>query len=166
MLIRPVVADDWKAYRALRLRALCESPDAFGSTYESESNRGDAEWSERISAVAASRCAQAFFALQHDEVCGLVWCKASDGDEGLVELFQMWVAPEVRGSGAGHMLLEQAIAWAKCYGAQRIRLGVTIADSPAMSLYKSAGFQPIGMPERLREGSVLMSQNMELNLSA
>lgn len=111
-----------------------------------------------------SSSAQAFFASQHNEVCGLVWCKSSGIEVDVVELFQMWVAPDARGFGVGRALLECAVTWAMDQGAQRVRLGVTIADSPAMRLYKATGFYSVGIAEPLREGSALMSQSMELIL--
>lgn len=76
----------------------------------------------------------------------------------------MWVDPVSRGVGAGRALLVRAIAWAESRGAQRIRLGVAIADLPAMRLYRTNGFCDIGLPEPLRLGSSLSSQSMELNL--
>ncbi|MEN5033696.1 GNAT family N-acetyltransferase [Pseudomonas sp. TWI929] len=166
VIVRPITAGDWRPYRELRLKALRESQDAFASTYELESAREDDEWEARIAAVASSKSAQAFFAVKRNEICGLVWCKASDVEADVVEIFQMWVAPDARGFGVGRALLERALSWARGYGAQRVRLGVTVADSPAMRLYKASGFQPVGIPELLREGSVLMSQAMELNLGS
>lgn len=58
----------------------------------------------------------------------------------------------------------ESYAWAEVQGAQRIRLGETIADAPVMFLYRSNGFCAIGLPEPLRQGSSLSSQSMELNL--
>ena len=46
MEIRRIGADEWGELRDLRLRALQDAPDAFGSTYEEESIRTDAEWME------------------------------------------------------------------------------------------------------------------------
>ncbi|MFJ2982335.1 MULTISPECIES: GNAT family N-acetyltransferase [unclassified Pseudomonas] len=68
-----------------------------------------------------------------------------------------------RGTGAGSALLDQAIAWAVSRGAQRVCLGVTLADSPAMRLYQSRGFQHVGAPESLWPGSAFVSQAMELH---
>lgn len=164
LAIRPVAATDWQSYRDLRLRALRDSHEAFASTHERESVRDDDDWRARVSAVASSSTAQAFFAHWNNEACGLVWCKASDVELGVVEIFQMWVTPDARGIGVGSALLERAIKWAEDHGAARVRLGVTIADSPAMNLYKASGFHAVGAPEPLREGSALMSQSMELNL--
>ena len=69
-----------------------------------------------------------------------------------------------RGRGAGRALLQAALDWARRHDMQRVRLGVTIQDSPAMHLYTALGFKPIGPPEPLRAGSALMSQGMELVL--
>ncbi|MGE8062498.1 GNAT family N-acetyltransferase [Pseudomonas sp. NPDC089547] len=165
-IVHSVIESDWRAYREIRLRALRESEDAFASTYEHESTREEGEWQARVSAMVSSSSAQAFFASQHNEVCGLVWCKSSGIEVDVVELFQMWVAPDARGCGVGRALLEHAITWASGRGAQRVRLGVTIAESPAMHLYRASGFHDVGLPEPLREGSALMSQPMELNLGA
>lgn len=49
---------------------------------------------------------------------------------------------------------------------RRVGLGVTLADSPAMRLYQAHGFQPVGAPEPLREGSRQMSQEMQRQLGA
>ncbi|QKK99765.1 GNAT family N-acetyltransferase [Pseudomonas sp. 13159349] len=164
VFVRPIAANEWRLYRNLRLRALRESPDTFASTYEREATRSDDDWEARVSAVATFTSAQAFLAFQHAEPCGLVRCKASEAEPAVVEVFQMWVDPVSRGTGAGRALLARAVAWAEGRGAQRIRLGVTIADTPAMRLYRSNGFCDIGLPEPLRQGSSLSSQSMELNL--
>src|SRR5688572_29657461 len=43
--VRP---DDWEAWRDLRLRALAESPDAFGSTYDRELAMTEDLWRDRL----------------------------------------------------------------------------------------------------------------------
>ncbi|WP_319026075.1 GNAT family N-acetyltransferase [Pseudomonas putida] len=162
--IHPLAASEWRVYRDLRLQALIDSPDAFASRYEDEAARDDSAWATRVSAVASSASAQVLIAFQQTEPCGLVWCKSLDADPLVVELFQMWVAPSSRGTGAGRALLDAAIAWAVTRDAERVCLGVTLADSPAMHLYQSSGFRPVGEPEPLRPGSALTSQPMELHL--
>jgi len=46
--IRNFTPDAWPAYRALRLRALEDAPDAFGSTLADESVRPPEEWAARL----------------------------------------------------------------------------------------------------------------------
>ena len=76
----------------------------------------------------------------------------------------MWVAPAARGMGAGTELLSTVVNWAKEQRVARLILSVTIADSAAWRMYKSAGFQEFGAPEPLREGSDVVSQSMSLVL--
>ena len=81
-------------------------------------------------------------------------------------LYQMWVDPSGRGLGAGRMLLEAVVTWAISSNARYLVLGITCGNTPANRLYSSAGFNPVGAPEPLREGSVLMSQRMMLELES
>ncbi|MGJ7551230.1 GNAT family N-acetyltransferase [Pseudomonas alloputida] len=165
VFVRPLEASEWQVYRNLRLRALHDSQDAFASQYEGEAVREDSDWAARVSAAAKSTGAEVLIAFQQTEPCGLLWCKSSAAEPAVVELFQMWVDPAFRGFGAGRALLDAAIAWAHRRGAERVCLGVTIAQSAAMHLYQSSGFCPVGEPEPLRPGSMLMSQSMELQLT-
>jgi ribosomal protein S18 acetylase RimI-like enzyme len=76
----------------------------------------------------------------------------------------MWVAPDHRAMGAGQMLLEAVIAWARATNASYLALVVTCGNGPAMRLYARAGFQPVGEPEPVRPGSELLAQAMRLAL--
>lgn len=165
VFVCPLEASEWRVYRDLRLIALHDSPAAFASQYEVEAVREDSDWAARVSAAAMPTSVQVLIAFQQTEPCGLVWCKSSAVEPDVVELFQVWVDPAFRGFGAGRALLDAAIAWAVRRGAELVCLGVTIAQSPAMRLYESSGFCPVGEPEPLRPGSMLMSQSMELQLT-
>ena len=52
--VRRFAPHEWRVYRELRLRALADSPDAFGSTYEREAARTDAEWEDRLTTGATA----------------------------------------------------------------------------------------------------------------
>ena len=109
--VRPVEAGEWRSYRDLRLQSLQDSPDAFASTYESEAGRTDEVWASRLAGAVSSGQARIFVALDHQQMCGLVWCKLPEA--GVAEIFQMWVDPARRGLGAGGALLHEALEWAK-----------------------------------------------------
>lgn len=164
LFVRPIASADWHEYRKVRLRALKDSPEAFGSTWEQEVMLPDEDWSARAAASASGQSGKGFFVVHGDEICGLVWCLLSDIEPGIAHIYAMWADPSVRGQGAGRALLTQSIAWAKSKGAHHIRLSVAADESPAMQLYKSQGFYPIGNAELLRQGSDLRVQGMELNL--
>lgn len=155
---------EWPIYKTLRLQALEESPDAFGSTLDLELGRSDAAWSERLQIAASSGQDCPLIAEVEGKPSGLVWAKADANDPGTVNIFQMWVAPEVRGRGVGEALLQAAIHWARQYGAHFAKLGVTYGDTPAMRLYQRTGFVEIGSREPIRAGSTVLAQNMVLAL--
>ncbi|QHE88296.1 GNAT family N-acetyltransferase [Hydrogenophaga sp. BPS33] len=161
--VRRIEPSDWPAYRALRLRALQDAPDAFGSTFESERTLPDTFWRSRLEA-AADDTDVPLFALDGQAPCGLVWCKRDAQQRSVAHLFQMWIAPASRGRGTGGVLLRAALDWAASVGVERVCLGVTVGDSPAARLYAAHGFVPVGAPQPLREGSPLMAQALERTL--
>lgn len=163
--IRPVQGREWRTYQALRLGALRDCPDAFGSTYAVESTHPEHFWQERIQAACASETDRVLFAEKEGQACGVVWCKLSASEPVLADIYQMWVAPSARGLRAGFALLDTAVQWAKSRQAACVRLGVTLTNEAAVRLYESYGFVPSGEPEPLREGSSLMSQTLVLDLA-
>lgn len=164
--VRRIDPSEWLLYRDVRLRALQDAPDAFSSTYALESVRADRLWAARLSDAHASGKDAPLFALDDKQVCGLAWCRLDSDDRDTAQLFQMWVAPESRGKGAGRALLNASVAWARGAGAMRIRLGVTVGNSPATRLYFSCGFVGFGELEPLRDDSSLVVETMQCDLAA
>ena len=162
--VRRFEAVEWRAYRDLRLRALTESPDAFGSKLEYEQGRTDAEWADRLARSADSEESLALLAASDGRPVGLAWGRRSADSVTTVHVYQMWVDPAARGSGAGRMLLDAIVDWARGAGADRVALDVTRGNDAAERLYARAGFTPTGDPQPLRPGSDLRSQRMELRL--
>jgi ribosomal protein S18 acetylase RimI-like enzyme len=160
--IRRLAPDEWAAYRVLRLRALEESPDAFGSTLAHERDRPDAEWASRLAPSSSDLPLVAELA---GEAVGLAWGKIDATLPDTARLYQMWVAPAQRGLGVGRMLVDAAIEWAKASQMRRLALCVTCGDTAAMRLYARAGFRVVGEPFPLRAGSELLARSMELDLA-
>jgi GNAT superfamily N-acetyltransferase len=162
--IRNFAPQEWEIYKQLRLRALAESPEAFGSTLAKEQFRSEAEWSSRLLEGQDSDWNYPVVAEVNQKPGGLAWGRIEQDNPALANLYQMWVAPEYRGLGAGQMLLQAVIAWARARNACCLELGVTVRDSPAMRLYTRAGFKPVGDPQQLRPGSEFFEQRMRLQL--
>jgi GNAT superfamily N-acetyltransferase len=152
----------WELYRTLRLSSLLDSPEAFGSTYALEAARSPEVWQSRLAAAATSGLDLALLARVGESPAGLCWAKRDAANLSAVNLYQMWVAPQYRGTGIGSALLERCIGWARSIGSNEVRLGVTLADSPAYRLYIRHGFLPVGAPEPLRDGVDLLAQTMSL----
>jgi ribosomal protein S18 acetylase RimI-like enzyme len=162
--IRTFAPQEWEIYKDLRLRALADSPDAFGRTLAEEQARSDAGWSNRLSSGANSSWDLPLVAEVDGEPVGLAWGRIEDSRPDVAYLFQMWVAPAYRRLGTGRMLLETVIAWAQAHRARYVDLGVTLSNSPALRLYQRAGFEPAGEPQPLRPGSELLGLPMRLTL--
>lgn len=143
--IQRATARDWRRWKTIRLRALEEAPDAFGSTLEAERGFDDSVWRERLG-KRSSACLLATHAREDASVeLGLVACMPYEGKAaGSAGIFSMWVAPEARRAGVGLALMRAAIDWARSEGFERIYLDVGDANPAAIALYESLGFVATG----------------------
>ena len=152
---RVLLGDDWCAWRELRLRALADSPSAFGSTLERERALTEAAWRARLDDV--------------DDVCLVadrdgvsVGMGAGYRDlPGLLHVVAMWVEPAFRGQGVAHELLRDLDAWAAARGLG-LHLDVNTANVAARRSYASYGFVATGETRALREGSQEVVERMLL----
>jgi len=161
--IRTFFPQEWKSYKELRLRALADSPEAFGSTLAEEEKRSDSAWKSRL--VGGDSSLNFPLVAEADgEMIGLAWGRIEEADPDLAYLYQMWVAPSHRGLGVGELLLKRVIAWAGEKNVIYLELGVTVRESSALRLYTHLGFKSAGEAEPLRPGSVLLCQSMRLKL--
>ena len=160
--IRTLHPDDWSIYRDLRLRALADAPQAFGSTFAEESQRTDDVWAARLAAPALGSHLQGWpFAVEVDGTpAGLAWVKMEGAH---ASIYQVWVAPEARGRGVGAALLDAAITWARARKATEVRLDVTAGDGAAARLYRRMGFVDVGAPVPM-PGRTTFEQAMVLTL--
>ncbi|MEV4599827.1 GNAT family N-acetyltransferase [Amycolatopsis sp. NPDC049253] len=134
--IRELTADDWRAWRTLRLSALAEAPQAFGARLADWRGEGDTEarWRARLTDVPFNVLAAV---AGHD--AGMASATAPD-DEGVVDLLSMYVAPSARGLGVGEALVEAVAQWASHQDARTVRLQVFEDNAAAIALYRRCGF--------------------------
>jgi hypothetical protein len=48
VILKPITFADIASFKAIRLRALQDTPLAFGSTYAKESQLADVDWQKRV----------------------------------------------------------------------------------------------------------------------
>ena len=106
VLVRETVLADWQALRDIRLHALRDAPDAFGSTYAREAAFDETEWRQR-----ASRDGSFIAFLPEVTPAGLAGGFQAAPDT--VELVAMFVRPQARGRGVGEALIDAVIGWAQ-----------------------------------------------------
>ena len=144
-MIRQIQADDWRLLRDVRLRALAADPDAFLETHADASEFPEERWRER--ATPSDR--QAGFAFERDgRFDGLVSCFVAD-DPATVILVAMWVAQELRGTGAARGLVDEVVEWSRAHGAARVVLTVEGWNVRAARLYERCGFVETEVPLQL-----------------
>ena len=144
MIVTRLNEADWRRSKTLRLRALQNAPDAFGSTYAEEMLMTDDAWQKRLS---SARSVTFHVSLKKQDI-GLVVGAPYDG-ENAAGLFAMWVDPAARGSGAGDLLIEAVKQWAKKSGYARLVLDVADDNDAAIALYERHGFVPTGHTDTL-----------------
>jgi RimJ/RimL family protein N-acetyltransferase len=136
------VIGDEPVLRDVRLQAMLDAPDAFGSNYDRELQRTEADWRRWLSPGAT------FILEVSGSPCGIVAGVRDDDDNHVVHLMAMWVAPSVRGTGASEQLVSAVIAWAQSEGARHIRLDVIKANDRARRFYERCGFRETGQRTR------------------
>ena len=147
--VRRAAIGDEPIMRALRLQAMLDSPDAFGSTYERELDRTTLDWQRWLSPGAT------FLLDQNGEAVGIVAGQHDALDATVVHLMAMWVHPRARGTGGADALVGAVIAWAAAERAAVIRLAVITSNAPARRCYERNGFTPTGHEvTRERDGRI------------
>ncbi len=136
---RRAAAGDVELFRTIRLRALRESPQAFGTTYEDAVKRDDSSWREQLLSTVEGSLRNTQFAFAGNDCIGLAALYREQGAES-GDLLMMWVAPEFRGSPAASLLVNRLLEWATASGLSTITLGVTGTNARAIGFYRKLGF--------------------------
>jgi ribosomal protein S18 acetylase RimI-like enzyme len=154
--ITPSLAAD---YKAVRLRALADTPSAFGSTYARESQFTEADWQQRTANLCTPRSI-GYLAHHEDEYCGIAVAFLKEQNPQYAELFSMWVAPEHRNTGTGRLLVDAIESWARHSGADTLQLMVTSSNLSAIAFYQRLGYTPTGRTEPYPNDPALIEYEM------
>jgi ribosomal protein S18 acetylase RimI-like enzyme len=138
-----IVPDNAMVFKAVRLRALQESPSAFGSTYAREVQLTDEEWIIRTHKWSGDR-GIGFLAMDDGSACGMVCSFLDDHDPASADLISMWTAATHRQQGVGRLLVNAVEDWARSRGVSTVLLMVTSNNAPAIAFYERLGFSKTG----------------------
>ncbi len=162
--IAPITPDIFPAWRQLRLRALREHPDAFGSTWESYAALTLDEAADRFRdrRGPTSETLGAFDA--DGTLVGSIGIMQEDGAKSLHRMFVwgMYVAPDARGTGIADALVDSAVAFARSLkGVLQIHLAVTAHNHTARRLYERHGFIRYGTdPRALKQDGAFIDEDL------
>ena len=133
-------AADVELYRDIRLEALRDSPEAFGSSFQAENAQPASWFSDRLGGATilgafrgSELVAIAGFAIQQGQ---------KRAHKGL--LWGMYVRPSARMGGVGRQLIEAILEVARQH-VELIQLTVVRDNARARRLYASLGFVDYGL---------------------
>ena len=143
--VRALGEEDWQEFRAIRLTALRDSPEAFVATAAQEAALDEQAWRERM------RRARRLVAERDGTPLGVVSLGQGDPEHACTgELFGLWVAPVGRGTGVAWKLVLAGAALALGDGLRNLGYWVDTDNGSAVAFASSFGFRPTGTRRPMR----------------
>ncbi len=147
--VRFLQTQDAAAFLAVRLRALHEHPEAFGSSLEEEADTPVEQTAEFLGKSLPNN--PVFGAFIDEQLVGIINLNRSSRvkTRHRANIGAMYVTPEARKQKLGRALLDTAIEYARSLeGVKDVVLAVTVGNEAARALYVSAGFQSYSIDPR------------------
>lgn len=146
--IRLLTRQDAPAYQALRLQSLQQNPEAFLSTYESESQLHDQAFAEHLDWAYHPPCFGYFGIFIHDQLVGYLQAGKNflEKQAHVAALYNLYISHQVRHHGLASRLMQTVLDRLQ-HEAQieRVYLSCTAKNPAAYRLYRRLGFQRIGI---------------------
>lgn len=123
----------------------------------------DSPWSakEITKDVMAGGGVYVAVALEGEERVGYAECRNIAGE---AQIYNIAIAPEMRGRGVGEALLRHVISVAEDQGCRLVTLEVKAGNDAAMKLYDKLGFREVGRRSRYYPGdkdAILMDLHIQ-----
>ncbi len=135
--VRTLDRFEWEKYKASRLEALKEAPDAFAADYATEAEYEQELWQQRMGRAIR------LIAEKANEPVGILSLRNNDEiyENGL-EAFSLWVAPDERGSGVASTLMDFTTEYAAGEGHGSLVYWVGVDNGRAVAFASTYGFRP------------------------
>ena len=157
--LEPITTQNVLIFKAVRLRALQDTPTAFGSTYTKESQLTDGDWVKRADRWSGET-GIGYLAIDGGGACGIAGSFLDQDNPAHAQLISMWTAPTHRQQGIGRLLVNEVLNWARQRGACTLRLMVTSNNEPAIRFYQRLGFTLTGRTEPYPNDTALIEYEM------
>jgi ribosomal protein S18 acetylase RimI-like enzyme len=146
MEIRVLTEADASACRLLRLEGLRDYPTAFASSYDEEREIAVGTVAERL---GPTENGVVFGAFDGESLIGMVGIERERRSKlrHKALIWGMYVTPTCRRTGVGNRLLQSVLDYAatRMPGLKQINLCVNTSNTPAIEMYRRAGFEPFGV---------------------
>lgn len=133
-VVHPCGVGDAPSLRSIRLEALADTPEAYGSTYAEARGWSIDRWE------TMSRDWNFYLAEHQGRVVGMASGGLNDQRPGTRWLYGMYVAPDMRGTGVAGQLVGAVEQWARGEGVSSLYLHVTETLARARGFYERTGF--------------------------
>lgn len=143
---KKVTSDDWKKFREIRLKGLQTDPQAFGETFENESQKNEDYWKEKF--LNPEQCF--YVAEEGGEFIATTGSKKIAEDNWMI--IAVYVSPEFRGKNISQELINRIIDEAKNNGAVKVSLMVNPIQKSAVRLYEKMGFKIVKIEKDQKMG--------------
>ena len=146
--IRALTEGDAKGFHRLRLRALKEHPEAFGSSYEAESAQPLEAVAARMRRTAESPDDFTLGAYREGKLVGMVgfFREQREKTRHKGTIWGMYVPTEDQGKGVGRSLMRELLArTTRIPGLEQVHPCVVTRNERARALYASLGFETYGV---------------------
>jgi RimJ/RimL family protein N-acetyltransferase len=161
-VVRWIRPDEVEVYRAFRLRALADAPDAFSDSYALAIARPPEFWHERVANTSAGVDSVLKVAADAatDTWLGMTGCYVDDPTGSSAMVVSVWVEPAARRRRLARRLVDAVVGWARERGVHTLRLWVVANNERAQRVYMAAGFTPTGAVRPLPSNPALQEIEM------
>lgn len=139
MTVKRVTSSDWQEYKKIRLEALKNEPQAFGSSYNKENERTESEWQNKLAKSEDLNGISFFYAILKEGVFVAIGGAYQDNNKQW-NIIAIYTKKEVRGQGLGQEIFKSIINELKARKIKKAYLCVNTLQIAAQALYKKNGF--------------------------
>lgn len=155
----------WQQFRAIRLEALHEEPQAFGTTYADMAQQPPTFWQERLADSEQGEKSRLLFAQHGERLVGMIGARYKE-PEDTATIIAVYVTQTFRGYGVGKALMAAILSEiAQKPGIRKADLGVNQQQVAAVALYRQFGFEVTEEKEEVQgDGKVHCGYRMAKSL--
>lgn len=138
--IRRIGITEVDVFKQVRLTALQDAPDAFGTRYADALQRSAAFWKEQVEASAQGHQRATFMAYVDEQAVGMAALYCQPVDPSTAEMLQVWIAPAYRSQGIADKLVGVLLNWGQQQGVKTALATIKVDNLRALRFYKRLGF--------------------------
>lgn len=143
--------DEWQLYKQIRVEAVSDSPQAFGSNRDAQLAHPDSFWQKRLEDAAKGKEQWMLFARAGGDLVGMTGAYRDEENPREATVISVYVTPAWRGKGISARLMRAILEALKAAGIRKVWIGVNIEQKAALHLYLKTGFQ-VELTEHNRMG--------------